>query len=261
MYLHELRAHRKGLIGWSIGMFVLILLSMNKFATLSSTKGAATDLINKFPHTVQVIFGFTGLDIGSVLGYFGTVYLYVLLMAGVYAAMRGADLIAKEERDQTAEFLLPKPVSRDAIVSTKIFAALTQVGVFWLVTVASSFGLMAAYAKGANFVSALWLMMVAILLIMLVFLFVGMAIAAFVQRPKLAVTLASSTVLAAYIISVVINIAGNLDWLNFITPINYFPAATIVNDHMLDLHNIILSTIIILTMALLTFIGYAKREV
>jgi ABC-2 type transport system permease protein len=77
-------------------------------------------LFKTFPKPVLVIAGINGLDVGTVIGYFGVLYLYILLMATIHAAMIGAEVISKEERDRTSEFLYPKPISRSKIVTEKL---------------------------------------------------------------------------------------------------------------------------------------------
>ena len=47
-------------------------------------------------------------------------------MATVHAAMLGADIISKEERDKTAEFLFVKPISRNKIIISKLLGSFSQ---------------------------------------------------------------------------------------------------------------------------------------
>ncbi len=260
IYIYELKSHYKGLIGWSVGMLFLLFAGMNKYAAYKTTGTSITDLVEQFPHSVQVIFGFNGLDIATPVGYFGTLYLYIILTAGVYAAIRGADIIAKEERDQTAEFLIPKPVSRDKIVSAKLFAALTLVFILWLVTVVSSFAVMAIYAKGADVAQTIWLMMLADILLMMVFMRIGSAIGAYWSRPKLAVTVASMVVLGTYLLSVIINIEQRLNWLSILTPFTYFSAVSIIGNHTLSTPYVMFSIFIVAVTTLLTYTGFRKRD-
>ena len=71
-------------------------------------------------------------------GYFGLLYLYLVIMASIHAAMLGAAIISKEERDKTAEFLFVKPISRATIISAKLGASIVIVVIFNLVTLLSS---------------------------------------------------------------------------------------------------------------------------
>ena len=52
--------------------------------------------------------GFSDVDVSKISGYYSILFVYILLMATIHAAMLGADIIAKEERDKTSEFLFVK---------------------------------------------------------------------------------------------------------------------------------------------------------
>ena len=82
--------------------------------------------------------GIGSLDLATVDGYFGLLYLYLVIMASIHAAMLGATMISKEERDKTAEFLFVKPISRTTVITAKLGASIVIVIVFNLVTLLSS---------------------------------------------------------------------------------------------------------------------------
>ena len=49
------------------------------------------------PKSLQAIMGTNSLDLSSVIGYYGLLYLYLVVMAGIHASMLGANIISKEE--------------------------------------------------------------------------------------------------------------------------------------------------------------------
>ena len=71
-----------------------------------------------FQNRCGPLLGFSDLDLSKVSGYYGMLFIYLLLMATIHAAMLGATIIAKEERDKTSEFLFVKPVSRSKVITT-----------------------------------------------------------------------------------------------------------------------------------------------
>ena len=66
-------------------------------------------------------------------------FLYIAVMGAVHAVILGSELISKEERDKTSEFLYAKPVSRPTALTGKLLAGLTNLIVLNLVTLVSSF--------------------------------------------------------------------------------------------------------------------------
>ncbi|WP_244854898.1 ABC transporter permease subunit [Lysinibacillus parviboronicapiens] len=96
---------------------------MAKYAGLSTSGQSMNEIWTAMPKSLQAIMGTGALDISKVSGYFGVLYIYLLLMA----TMLGATIIAKEERDKTAEFLFVKPVSRTRIICAKLSVAVVNI--------------------------------------------------------------------------------------------------------------------------------------
>ena len=109
-----------------------------KYAALSNTGDSINELMADMPSSLQAIMGIGSLDLATVDGYFGLLYLYLVIMASIHAAMLGATMISKEERDKTAEFLFVKPISRTTVITAKLGASIVIVIVFNLVTLLSS---------------------------------------------------------------------------------------------------------------------------
>ncbi|MBZ9609673.1 ABC transporter permease [Clostridium estertheticum] len=127
VFIVEMRAHRKGLIIWAFGILFMVVAGMGKYVALSVSGQSMNDLFDQMPKSMQKIFGIGSFDLSKASGYYGMLFLYLALMATIHAAMLGADIISKEERDKTAEFLLSKPISRNKIITSKLLAAFVNV--------------------------------------------------------------------------------------------------------------------------------------
>ncbi len=80
-----------------------------------------------------------GVDLSTVLGYFGFVFLFVQICLAIQAANYGFSLVSIEEREWTADFLLAKPVGRTQILTSKLLAALSGLTITNVVVWISSF--------------------------------------------------------------------------------------------------------------------------
>src|SRR6059058_2084461 len=138
LFLREMRANRKSLLIWSIGVIFMVTAGMSKYGALSGSKQSLGELMAQMPKSLQAIMGIGNLDISTAIGYFGILFVYLVLMAVIHALMLGATIIAKEERDKTSEFLLVKPISRQQIITAKLAAALVNVVVFNMITLFTS---------------------------------------------------------------------------------------------------------------------------
>ncbi len=110
IFWREMKANRRALIIWSIGVVLLVTGGMGKYAGLTASGQSINDLLAQMPSSLKAILGMGSFDLTTATGYYGVLFLYLTLIAAVHAAMLGAGIISKEERDKTAEFLFLKPV-------------------------------------------------------------------------------------------------------------------------------------------------------
>ncbi|UWG96442.1 ABC transporter permease [Dehalobacter sp. DCM] len=260
IFWRELKAHRKALIIWSIAIFLMIVSSIGKFTAYAETGQSMNELLSQIPSSIKAVLGMGNFDLTQVSGFYGMLYLYLLLLATVHASLLGANIIAKEERDKTTEFLLVKPVSRAKIVTAKLLASLLNVIVFNLVTLIFSVALMGKYAKGEDITGEIGILMVGMFMVQLIFLFIGTATASVSKRPKSAASVSTAILLVTFVISSAININSSLGPLRYITPFEYFKADQLLNGGGFEPVFLILSLVIIALLVVVTYGAYQKRD-
>jgi len=260
IFFRELRAHYKGLIGWSVGMLFLVIAGMLKYAAIASGGQQALQLFKTFPKPVLVIAGINGLNLNTVIGYFGVLYLYILLMAGIHAAMIGAEIISKEERDRTSEFLYPKPISRSKIVSEKLAAATVNIILLNTLTTITSIFTVAFYTKNFSNNNIVLVLMGGLFIMQMIFFALGSVLAGLFKNPKLPSIVATTILLGTYITWVVVDLNSNLNFLKYVTPFKYFDASVIISNGHLDPFYVGLSVVIIAVFITTTYITFNKRD-
>lgn len=260
IFVRELKDQRKSLIIWSIVIFFMIVSSIGKFTAYAETGQSMNELLSQIPSSIKAVLGMGNFDLTKVSGFYGMLYLYLLLMATVHASLLGANIIAKEERDKTTEFLMVKPVSRGKIITAKLLAALFNVVVFNVVTLFFSITLMGKYAKGESITGEICILMVGMFILQLMFLVIGTATAAISRRPRSAASVTTAILLVTFLISSVININSNLEPLKFVTPFEYFKAEKLLNGGGFEPGFLILSFVIIALLVLVTYRFYKKRD-
>ena len=261
IFFREMKANRKSLIIWCISMILFILLCMVKYSGISQTGQSFNDLMAGMPQALIVIFGLSTFNLAEMSGYFGVLFLYFLLIVAIHSSMLGANIISKEERDKTAEFLLTKPVSRNKIVTYKLLAAFVNILILNIVTLVSSLLIVPGYNKGASITSFIVLLMIGMFFVQLMFLFIGSGLGALAKYPKGAASAATGVLLTTYLLSMLIDLNDKLTNLKYITPFKYFEAKQILSDGKLEPVFIALSIIIITVFICLTYTFYKKRDV
>ena len=260
IFIRELRAHRKSLIIWSVAILFMIISAMGKYSSYAASGQSMNNLLSDIPKTIKAVLGMGDLDLTKVSGFYGMFYLYMLLMATIHASMLGANIISKEERDKTSEFLMVKPVSRGKIITSKLLASLFNIAVFNIVTLVLSIAIVGNYAKGEDITGEICLMMAAMFILQLMFLSIGTGIAAASKRPKSAASIAMAVLLVSFIISSAISMYDKLDGLKYITPFKYFEAEKLMKSGGLDPVFVALSVVIIAALVSVTYVFYRKRD-
>ncbi|OCA83254.1 ABC transporter [Bacillus sp. FJAT-27225] len=260
IFVRELKAHLKSLILWSIGMVFMVFSGMGKFSYYEGSGEAVNELISQIPKTLRTVLGFGDFDLTKATGFYGVLFLYLVIMATIHAAMLGANMISKEERDKTAEFLMVKPVSRNKIISMKLLAGLFNIVILNLVTLVSSLGIVGGYASGEEVSDEIGLLMAGLFFLQVMFIVIGSGIAALCKNPKSAASIATSILLGTFILSIIVDMDERVENLKYITPFKYFDAAQIVNGNGFESVFVVLSILIISLMLWITYTYYRKRD-
>ncbi len=256
-----MKAYRNSLIFWSVGIFFMVASGMAKYsAAIGGGDKSINDLMKTMPKAVQSIVGAGDFDLTIAVGYYGMLFLYLVMMATIHAAMLGADIISKEEADKTSEFLFVKPKSRNQIITQKLLAALVNIVVFNIVTIVFSLIMVSKYSKGEPFVGNIMILMAGMFVLQVMFLFIGSAIAAISKNPKVPTSITTGILLSTFILSVAIDINDKLESLRWFTPFKYFDAKNLMNDGRFDLAYTVLSVLIIGIAIASTYVFYKKRD-
>ena len=181
-------------------------------------------------------------------------------MAAIHAALLGAEIIAKEEQDKTVEFLLSKPLSRAHILTSKLLAGLTNVLVFGIITTISSILIVGQYNTGPSITSSILLLMAGMSFVQCIFYSVGILVAATSRHAKSAAQTAATSVLAAYLIYVLVGLFDSLSWLRFASPFQYFEANHLLQSGKLGLDFVLLAGVVVGLCIAGAYIGYTQRE-
>ena len=240
-------------------MFLLVLSGMGKYTAYSSGDQSAA-IFNDMPYSVKALLGMGSFDVTTIAGYFAMLFLYIELAVAIHAALLGAGIIAKEERDKTTEFLMIKPVSRKTIISSKLLAAFVNVAILNLVTSVSSIMMVGAYNKGADISNEVIQFMLSMFIVQLIFMSLGAALAAILKNSRTSGSITMGLLLIAFVISKVTDLTDKLNALNLLSPFKYFSYADIVAGKGLEIVAVILSLALVFSLAASTYIFYPKRD-
>jgi ABC-2 type transport system permease protein len=200
VFLKSLRDQRRGLLGWSIGIVLLVGLEAALWPSIRDMPGFEEFLAN-YPEAMRKLFNLEEFTSGTG---FLNVELYSAMLPILFLVFgigRGARLVAGEEEAGTLEVLLVTPVSPMSLVLHKAAALATAVaalGVTLCVTVAvvsPVFGLGIGLADAATGSLAL-------VLLGIEFGWLALAVGAVTGRRAVAIGVAATAAVGAYVLYV-----------------------------------------------------------
>ena len=228
---HELRQGRISFLIWTASVGFLLAVCVFLFPEM---KGQMEDVGDVFSSmgSFSDAFGMDRLNFGTLLGFYAIECGNVLGLGGAFfAALCGAGILSKEEKDRTAEFLLTHPVSRARIVTEKLVSVYAQIIAMNLVIYGISLGSVTAVGESVPW-KELSLLHLAYFLLQAELAGICFGISAFVRRGSAGIGLGIAA--GMYFLNLVANIAQAAEFLKYITPFGYAEGADIIEKGCLD---------------------------
>ncbi|MDD2534264.1 MAG: ABC transporter permease subunit [Eubacteriales bacterium] len=262
IYLREIKANFKSLLVWSATMVFLVLAGMMKYSAFQKTGEAVNAMFNQMPAGILAVMGISAdQDLTSVGVFYSIFFLYFLLLMTVHSSMLGVTVIAKEERDKTADFLLVKPIRRSCAITAKILAAITLVIAYNLVTFISSAMIVKPFNDtGTSLTGPIFYLTSCLLVIQILFLGLGLLFGALARTSEKASGMATAVILGTFILKILIDLKADLDYLDFLTPFRYFKAIDVMYKQEISIPYVILSVVLAGTAMAGTYWLYQKRD-
>jgi ABC-2 type transport system permease protein len=145
IFEHQFKENFKAMLIWTIAVAVLMALVIALFPMVEEMYAALpAEMLAAF----EEMYG----DLGNIASYYmvegGQSYI---LVGAIYAAIMGINLIKKELKDGSAEFIYSQPVSKGTIFRSKLMVSIANLALFNLIVTAVSLVAIAIVDGGINF--------------------------------------------------------------------------------------------------------------
>lgn len=255
---HELRQGRTPFFIWTCAIGFLLVVCIFLFPEMKSEMGEINDLFASMG-SFTAAFGMDRLNFGTLMGYYAIECGNILGLGGAfYSAFCAVNMLSKEEKNRTAEFMLTHPVSRVRIITEKLTAILIQITVMNLIIYAlSSISILIIGEKipWRDFC----LLHLAYYILQIELAGICFCISAFIRKGSIGAGLGIAAV--TYFLNIIANITEKAKFLKYVTPFGYCEGADIVTNGSLDGTKTGIGLTIGFIGIMVAYLKYAKKDI
>lgn len=255
---HELRQGKLSFLIWTGAIGVLLATCVFLFPEMKGEMEGVSDLFSSMG-SFTAAFGMDRLNFGTLTGYYAVECGNVLGLGGAfYASLCAVNMLSKEEKDKTAEFLLAHPVSRARMITEKLIAVLIQITAMNLVIYAISTGSMAAIGEEIPW-KELNLLHLAYYILQVELAGICFGISAFMRKGSAGAGLGIAAVM--YVLNLIANITEKAEFLKYVTPFGYCDGADIVSNGSLDGKWVVIGVTFGIIGVIAAYVRYMRKDI
>ena len=256
--IHELRQGFKGLLIWTLSIGFLLVICVLMFPDMKDQMGDVSNMFASMGSFTEA-FSMDRLNFGTLTGFYAVECGNILGLGGAFfAAFSASVILAKEEKEHTAEFLLTHPVSRGRVVAEKLMAVLLQILIMNLALWLMSVGSIAAIGETIPW-KDIHLIHLSFLILQVELACVCFGISAFLRRGGVGLGLGIAGIM--YFLNIIKNISDSADFLKYVTPFGYTEGADIISNGSLDMRLIAVGMVYAIVGVIVAFVKYTRKDI
>lgn len=258
LFRHELRQDWKALAIWTGSIAFFIAVCVFLYPEMESEMGNVGDIFASMG-SFTAAFGMDRLNFGTLIGFYAIECGNVLGIGGaLFAGLTGANMLAKEEKDRTAEFLLTHPIRRSYAVSAKLAALLAELVILNAAAYLTAIASILAIGYEVPW-KELNLLHLSNFLVQVELASIGFGISAFLRRSGMGIGM--GVAIGMYFINLTANLTDKVDYLKYMTPFGYAEGADVVSEGALDGTKIAIGMAVSVVCIALAYAKYTKKDI
>ena len=218
IYLKTLRDYRIAILGWGIGMGLLVFVVLSSFPSLVETPQARASLVSLGPAFAWIA---EPIKIDTPGGYATFKYGFTILVIILWPLLASSRMLRGEEEWGSMDVLLSLPRGRIRVALEKlaaIWTALLAMGLLiGLLTFAGGLRVNADFGLGDALLSGLNLVLTAA-----VFGAIALLISQFTQERGTATGITAGLLLIFIVLDMVHRVIPNTEWISRLSPVYYY---------------------------------------
>ncbi|MCI9175805.1 MAG: ABC transporter permease subunit [Lachnospiraceae bacterium] len=255
---HELRQNKISFFIWTAAIGFLLAVCIFLFPEMKGEMESMNDMFSSMG-SFSAAFGMDQLNFGTLMGFYSVECGNILGLGGAFfAALCAVNILSKEERNKTAEFLLTHPVSRRRILTEKLTAVLIQIIAMNLILYVLSAASIAAIGEEIPW-KELNLLHLAYCILQMELAGICFGVSAFLRKGSIGAGLGLAAVM--YFLNLIANITEAAEFLKYITPFGYCDSAGIITDGSLDKTMVAIGIVIGIAGIAAAYLKYTKKDI
>lgn len=255
---HELRQGKLSLIIWAVAIAGLMASCVLIYPQMGNQMDDVNDMFSSMGGFSEA-FGMDKLNFAELIGFYGVECGNILGLGGaMFAALVSISVLAKEEKEHTAEFLISHPVSRVRVITEKLCAVMLEILIMNAVVLLVSVLSIVLIDEKVDW-DILLLLHFAYFIMQVEIAAICFGISAFIRRSGMGIGLGLATVL--YFMNIIANLTDKADFLKYITPFGYTESADIITTSGLDIGMIMSGMVYAVIGGAVGYIKYSKKDI
>jgi ABC-2 type transport system permease protein len=266
VYRMELKRYRGSTIAWCVSICALIVMGMAFFPVMMDEnimQQMEAFFENAFMQNLMNAFGASFDNLTNVLGFYTTRNaMFIMLLGSFFSIILAGKILAREEADKTAEFLLSKPVTRIEIFGSKLAAYLTYLLVLNAATVLVGFLCIELFKGESEYrITAFLIHSFYAFLLMLTFGAIGMFLSLLIKRGRPTTGISIGIVVGGYFFDSLSRVTPAADTLGYVSPFKFLDSGVMRPDYALEWWRVLYFVSLSLLLFGLTLWKYRKKDI
>ncbi len=258
MIRQELRQGRTALAVWTAAIGFLLAVCIFMYPEMKQEMDGINDIFSSMGSFTEA-FGMDRVSFGTLSGFYAVECGNILGLGGAFfASLCAVTVLAKEEKEHTAEFLLTHPVRRSRIVADKLAAVLLEVIILNAVVYGIAAGSVLLIGETVPW-KEISLLHLTYFLLQIELAGICFGISAFLKRSGIGIGIGIAVMM--YFLNLIANISERAEFLKYITPFGYTEGADLVTDLALDAKLVLLGMAFAAAGVTAGFVKYCKKDI
>lgn len=257
-----LKKRKMTLLGYSIGMFLIVLMFAAFYPTILEQADKFEELISVYPEAMLQVFGIDSFRFDTIEKFLAIEYysiIWPIAMIVLALGLSGSAIAGEIERG-TIEHLLAKPIARWKLFLSKYAGGALVLLIFTTVSVFSIIPAAALLNIEFDLVAQLSILVISILFALATYS-IGMLFSVIASEKGRVSLISGSIMIVMYILNLASTLIEKVEWLQYFSLFHYYDYNAALVDSSISPINILAFLFVIAATSMLAIYWFEKRDI